>query len=98
MALDQGAWAPVFIASMISLLTAIDGGRGPEISAALRSDWASSVKANWVLWVPAQFINFRCGGLNSKGSVVHALGAKRVLCLLAGVLWVPAQFINFRCV
>lgn len=59
MLLDQAAWAPVFIGSMITLLTAIDGGRGPEISAALRSDWASSVRANWVLWVPAQFLNFR---------------------------------------
>ncbi|KIZ00341.1 hypothetical protein MNEG_7616 [Monoraphidium neglectum] len=44
---------------MITLLTAIDGGRGPEVKAALKSDWASSVRANWVLWVPAQFLNFR---------------------------------------
>jgi hypothetical protein len=56
MLLDQGAWAPVFIASMITLLTAIDGG---DVKAALKSDWASSVRANWVLWVPAQFVNFR---------------------------------------
>ncbi|KAI8465983.1 MAG: hypothetical protein J3K34DRAFT_387701 [Monoraphidium minutum] len=59
MLLDQGAWAPAFIASMISLLTLIDGGRGPEVGAALRSDWGASVRANWVLWVPAQFVNFR---------------------------------------
>jgi hypothetical protein len=59
MLLDQAAWAPVFIGSMITLLTGIDGGGRAEISAALRSDWASSVRANWVLWVPAQFLNFR---------------------------------------
>lgn len=59
MALDQGAWAPLFIASMITLLTLIDGGGPDKVKAALKSDWAKSVKANWVLWVPAQFVNFR---------------------------------------
>ncbi len=57
--LDQAVWAPVFIGSMISLLTLADGGRAAEVSRALRADWASSVRANWVLWVPAQFLNFR---------------------------------------
>ena len=79
MALDQGAWAPVFIASMITLLTAIDGGRGPEVKAALQSDWASSVKANWVLWVPAQFLNFRYARPAARASgvgrhVAHLVG------------------------
>lgn len=59
MALDQFAWAPVFIASMISLLTALDGGGPPAVGQALRRDWAGSITANWQLWVPAQFLNFR---------------------------------------
>ena len=60
MALDQFAWAPVFIASIISLLAAVDaGGDVSKVAPALRSDWASSIRANWQLWVPAQFLNFR---------------------------------------
>lgn len=59
MALDQFAWAPVFIASMIALITALDGGGVPAVEQALRRDWASSITANWQLWVPAQFLNFR---------------------------------------
>jgi len=59
MALDQAAWAPVFIASMIALLTLIDGGDLAAVKTALKTDWAGSIRANWVLWVPAQFLNFR---------------------------------------
>jgi hypothetical protein len=59
MGLDQFAWAPVFIASIISLLSLVDGGGLPGAKAALKADWASSIRANWVLWVPAQFLNFR---------------------------------------
>ena len=60
MALDQFAWAPVFIASIISLLSAVDsGGDLAKVQSALRSDWRSSITANWQLWVPAQFVNFR---------------------------------------
>jgi hypothetical protein len=59
MALDQFAWAPVFIASIIGLLSLADGAGVNGARDALRADWWPSITANWKLWVPAQFINFR---------------------------------------
>jgi hypothetical protein len=34
-------------------------GKSDRIMDTLRSDWPSAIRANWILWVPAQFINFR---------------------------------------
>lgn len=34
-------------------------GKPEQIKDELRTNWPSTVKANWMLWVPAQFINFR---------------------------------------
>eukprot|EP00775_Hariotina_reticulata_P007534 gene7534-7744_t len=58
MALDQLCFAPLFIGSMIAILTALDG-KSDQIVATLKSDLPSAVRANWALWVPAQFLNFR---------------------------------------
>ena len=34
-------------------------GRPEKIPTKLRSDWAGTVIANWSLWIPAQYINFK---------------------------------------
>ncbi len=34
-------------------------GKGHEVKSKLRNDLKPTVIANWKLWVPAQFINFR---------------------------------------
>ena len=34
-------------------------GRTQDISAKLKQDWTGAVIANWKLWIPFQFINFR---------------------------------------
>ena len=34
-------------------------GRPEKIPSKLRSDWAGTVIANWSLWIPAQYINFK---------------------------------------
>ena len=34
-------------------------GRPEKILSKLRSDWAGTVIANWSLWIPAQYINFK---------------------------------------
>ena len=34
-------------------------GRTQDISAKLKQDWKGAVIANWKLWIPFQFINFR---------------------------------------
>lgn len=55
--LDQGFFAPVFVALFISSLLMLD--RTPElIGAKLRQDLAPTVVANWALWIPGQLFNF----------------------------------------
>lgn len=58
MACDQLGFAPLFIGSMLAILTALDG-KADQIVPELKSSLPSAIKANWMLWVPAQFVNFR---------------------------------------
>eukprot|EP00882_Tetradesmus_deserticola_P023055 GHRQ01025086.1.p1 GENE.GHRQ01025086.1~~GHRQ01025086.1.p1 ORF type:complete len:123 (+),score=21.77 GHRQ01025086.1:240-608(+) len=55
---DQLAFAPLFVGSMIAILTAVDG-KPDRVADTLKADLPSAVRANWALWVPAQFLNFR---------------------------------------
>ncbi|KAJ0412655.1 hypothetical protein ATCC90586_002285 [Pythium insidiosum] len=58
LALDQLVFAPTFLPVFFSTLLTLEGV--PEqIPSKLRQDWWSTVKVNWVVWVPAQLINFR---------------------------------------
>lgn len=55
--LDQGFFAPVFVALFLSSLLMLD--RTPElIGPKLRQDLAPTVVANWSLWIPGQLFNF----------------------------------------
>ena len=56
--LDQGIFAPDFIAVFVSALLALEG-RAQEAPAKLRADWGEAVRVNWALWIPAQAVNFR---------------------------------------
>jgi hypothetical protein len=58
LALDQLAFAPAFIATVVGALMALEG-RGAEAPAKLRADLPAIVRSNWALWVPFQFLNFR---------------------------------------
>lgn len=58
MACDQLGFAPLFIGSMIAILTALDG-KADRVVDTLKADLPSAITANWMLWVPAQFVNFR---------------------------------------
>lgn len=56
--LDQALFAPCFVTLFLSSLFLLNGT--PElIVPKLRQDLLSTVTANWVLWLPGQFINFR---------------------------------------
>jgi len=58
LALDQVAFAPLFIASIMSVLTLVEGT--PDlIRPKLEQDLVPAIKVNWMLWVPAQYINFK---------------------------------------
>ena len=49
----------VFIGSFFAALGALEGKSLPQIGARLRDDLPSTVRSNWILWVPANFVNFR---------------------------------------
>jgi hypothetical protein len=59
MALDQLAFAPLFVGSMMMLLSLADGTPFDAARRSVAQGLPSAVKANWALWVPAQFVNFR---------------------------------------
>ena len=55
--LDQCFFAPTFLTSFFSIALLLDGT--PEkIIGKIRSDLWSTVQANYIVWVPCQFINF----------------------------------------
>ncbi|KAK9832665.1 hypothetical protein WJX84_000081 [Apatococcus fuscideae] len=56
--LDQGLFAPFMVGLMMSLVVTMEGNPG-IVPDKLRQDWKSTVLANWKLWVPCQFVNFR---------------------------------------
>jgi hypothetical protein len=58
MACDQLGFAPLFVGSMMAILTALDG-KADRVVDTLKADLPSAIRANWALWVPAQFLNFR---------------------------------------
>lgn len=55
---DQALFAPPTVASFFSLLLLLEGKAG-EIPDKLQTDWWPTVQANWSVWIPAQFVNFR---------------------------------------
>ena len=59
MGVDQLAFAPLFVASMMALLAVADGQGLRGAQRAVADGLPGAVKANWALWVPAQFVNFR---------------------------------------
>lgn len=58
LAADQLAFAPFFNALFISVLMTVEG-KSNQIIPKLQQDLIPTVQANWLLWVPAQFVNFR---------------------------------------
>ncbi|KNC84259.1 hypothetical protein SARC_03530 [Sphaeroforma arctica JP610] len=57
LAADQFVFAPVFIPSFMSL-TLILQGKIADVPKKLADAWWPTVKANWAVWIPAQYINF----------------------------------------
>jgi hypothetical protein len=58
MALDQLAFAPIFIGSIVAAIMTMEG-HAKDVPAKLKADLPTIVRSNWVLWVPFQFLNFR---------------------------------------
>ncbi|KAK1319782.1 hypothetical protein QJS10_CPB04g00545 [Acorus calamus] len=56
--LDQFIFSPIFIGAFLSSLVTLEG-KPSQVLPKLQQDWWSSVLANWQLWIPFQFLNFR---------------------------------------
>ncbi|KAM0981457.1 hypothetical protein ACFX13_014820 [Malus domestica] len=56
--LDQFLFAPIFIGVFLSTLMTLEGKRS-QVVPKLQQEWFSAVLANWQLWIPFQFLNFR---------------------------------------
>ena len=57
---DQILFAPLFIPVFMTSLMTLEGKSwGDEIGNVLKRDVPDVIVSNWVLWVPAMFINFR---------------------------------------
>lgn len=55
---DQFLFAPAFIGVFLSALVTLEG-RPSQVLPKLQQEWMSSIIANWQLWIPFQFLNFR---------------------------------------
>ena len=58
-ACDQFLFAPFFIIPAIFSFSSLLDGTPEKIPERLKADWAPTLVANFALWVPAQFINFK---------------------------------------
>ncbi|KAA8517878.1 hypothetical protein F0562_015333 [Nyssa sinensis] len=56
--LDQFLFSPIFIGVFLSTLVTLEG-RPSQVVPKLQQEWFSAVLANWQLWIPFQFLNFR---------------------------------------
>jgi protein Mpv17 len=59
LAADQLAFAPVFLSTFIAALGALEGAGPAECAARVADGIRPTLLANWCLWVPANFLNFR---------------------------------------
>ncbi|MCL7049702.1 hypothetical protein MKW94_001275 [Papaver nudicaule] len=56
--LDQFVFSPIFLGVFLSTLVTLEG-KPSQVVPKLRQEWFSAVIANWQLWIPFQFLNFR---------------------------------------
>jgi len=70
--LDQGVFAPAFLCVFLSSLFTIEGMQD-QIVPKLKQDFASTVVANWKIWIPFQFLNFRFVPLNLQVAAANVV-------------------------
>jgi hypothetical protein len=57
--LDQFLFAPFFVIPVMFSAGALLNGKPETVVQKLEQDWKPTLLANWAVWIPAQFINFR---------------------------------------
>ncbi|CAH2072339.1 unnamed protein product [Thlaspi arvense] len=56
--LDQFIFAPIFVGVFLSAVVTLEG-KPSNVIPKLKQEWTGAVLANWQLWIPFQFLNFR---------------------------------------
>ncbi|KAF2578230.1 hypothetical protein F2Q68_00000686 [Brassica cretica] len=56
--LDQFVFAPIFVGVFLSAVVTLEG-KPSHVIPKLKQEWTGAVVANWQLWIPFQFLNFR---------------------------------------
>jgi len=56
--LDQAVFAPIFCGVFFTAIFATEG-RLDQLENHLRENYVDAVKVNWMMWIPAQIINFK---------------------------------------
>ncbi|VVB17086.1 unnamed protein product [Arabis nemorensis] len=56
--LDQFVFAPIFVGVFLSAVVTLEG-KPSNVIPKLKQEWTGAVLANWQLWIPFQFLNFR---------------------------------------
>lgn len=54
--LDQFLWCPFWTVSWLSIFWTMEGTNPEDIPKGLKENYVGVLKANWCLWIPAQFI------------------------------------------
>lgn len=57
-ALDQTLFAPSFIVAFYAALMTLEG-KLDQLQAKLRAEMWPTLQTNWLIWIPAMFLNFR---------------------------------------
>ena len=55
--MDQFLFAPSFLPVFFTMLLTLEG-RFDKVSSKLHQEWWPTIKTNWIVWIPAQLINF----------------------------------------
>jgi hypothetical protein len=58
-AFDQAVFAPAFTGTIVSVIFAVEGRSKTEWEEHMDKNFVEAVYVNWLLWIPAQIINFR---------------------------------------
>ncbi|KFK26211.1 hypothetical protein AALP_AA8G217100 [Arabis alpina] len=90
--LDQFVFAPIFVGVFLSAVVTLEGNPSNVIPK-LQQEWTGAVLANWQLWIPFQFLNFRFVPQNFQvlASNVVALAWNVILSFKAHKVVVPKE-------
>eukprot|EP00638_Chattonella_subsalsa_P008424 CAMPEP_0117759168 /NCGR_PEP_ID=MMETSP0947-20121206/15851_1 /TAXON_ID=44440 /ORGANISM="Chattonella subsalsa, Strain CCMP2191" /LENGTH=170 /DNA_ID=CAMNT_0005579571 /DNA_START=565 /DNA_END=1077 /DNA_ORIENTATION=+ len=73
LAMDQFAATPFLIVGFFGIFLCLDG-KPQELQDKLKQDFWTTIRSNWMLWIPANLINFRFVPLNLQVLYSNSVG------------------------